>query len=115
MGKSAAERKAEQRKRQAAAGNHKIELILDDQELVMLDHDCAARRPGRDPYDRSELIALMIRKFHGELKKQLEVLVDSQCEKCHESLPVNDCPCKGDAKCWTTSGWHKVKLTIDTP
>ncbi|HBR5153375.1 TPA: hypothetical protein L9X93_004612 [Klebsiella pneumoniae] len=51
MAKSSAERKAAQRARQSAAGNRKIELVLDAQELDMLARNCAARRPGRDPYE----------------------------------------------------------------
>lgn len=47
MAKSSAERKAAQRARQSAAGNRKIELVLDVQELDMLARNCAARRPGR--------------------------------------------------------------------
>lgn len=37
MAKSASERKAAQRARQSAAGERKIELVLDSQELDMLD------------------------------------------------------------------------------
>lgn len=51
MAKSAAERKAAQRARLAEAGNRKLELILDAQELEMLEQNCAARRPGRAPYE----------------------------------------------------------------
>lgn len=50
MAKSAAERKAAQRARQYAAGERKLELVLDEQELEMLSWNCAARRPGRAPY-----------------------------------------------------------------
>ncbi len=49
MPKSPAERKAAQRARQSAAGERKIELVLDEQEQEMLARNCAARRPGRDP------------------------------------------------------------------
>ena len=38
MSKTAAERKAAQRARQAAAGGKKLELALDSQELEMLAH-----------------------------------------------------------------------------
>ena len=62
MPKSPAERKAAQRARQAAAGGKKLELALDSQELEMLAHNCAARRPGREPYELNEYIALLIRK-----------------------------------------------------
>lgn len=49
MAKSAAERKAAQRARQSAAGERKLELVLDAQEMEMLVRNCAARRPGRAP------------------------------------------------------------------
>lgn len=61
MAKSAAERKAAQRARQSAAGERKIELVLDKQEQEMLARNCAARRPGHDPYEMAEYIALLIR------------------------------------------------------
>lgn len=49
MAKSATERKKAQRARQARAGNRKLELQLDTQEIEMLERNCAARRPGRAP------------------------------------------------------------------
>lgn len=115
MPKSPAERKAAQRARQAATGVQKIELALDSQELEMLAHNCAARRPGRGPYELNEYIALLIRKDAAELAQQIEALAQQQCEKCKEQLPVQSCPCQGEAACWATSGWHKLKLNIDTP
>ncbi|MFK3932182.1 hypothetical protein ACI2JB_01115 [Pantoea agglomerans] len=115
MAKSPAERKAAQRARQAAAGGKKLELALDSQELEMLAHNCAARRPGREPYELNEYIALLIRKDAAELAQQLEALAHQQCGKCGDSLPVNTCPCAGDSQCWTTSGWHELKLNINTP
>ena len=112
MAKSAAERKAAQRARQAASGEHKLELVLDAQELAMLDHDCIARRPGREPYDRAELVALMIRKYHAELLATQKELAKRCCGKCGDRLPVQDCPCKGEAACWVTYGWHETRLVI---
>lgn len=44
MAKTSAERKAAQRARQSAAGERKIELVLDEQEQEMLARNCAARR-----------------------------------------------------------------------
>ncbi len=63
MAKSAAERKAAQRARQAASGVRKLEIVLDAQEIEMLERNCAARRPGRDPYEMAEYIALLIRRM----------------------------------------------------
>lgn len=112
MPKSPAERKAQQRARLAEAGLGKLELHLDKQELEMLDYDCAARRPGREPYDRAELVALMIRKYHAEVLATQEELSKRQCGKCGDQLPVRECPCNGEAACWATKGWHEVKLMI---
>lgn len=115
MPKSPAERKAAQRARQAAAGGKKLELALDNQELEMLAHNCAARRPGREPYELNEYIALLIRKDAAELAEQIEALAQQQCVKCADRLPVKSCPCQGEAACWATSGWHELKLSINTP
>lgn len=46
MAKSAAERKAAQRARQAAAGGRKFELILDTQELEMLAQLAGSAKPA---------------------------------------------------------------------
>lgn len=54
MAKSAAERKAAQRARQAASGVRKLEIVLDAQEIEMLERNCATRRPGRAPYEFGE-------------------------------------------------------------
>ncbi|WP_312141366.1 hypothetical protein [Pantoea septica] len=112
MPKSPAERKAAQRARQAAAGEQKLELVLDSQELEMLAHNCAARRPGREPYELNEYITMLIRKDAAELAQQLEALAKRQCEKCGDRLPVSACPCQGDSQCWATSGWLETKLNI---
>ncbi|MDH2121624.1 hypothetical protein N5J75_00175 [Pantoea brenneri] len=118
--KSPAERKAAQRARQAAAGGKKLELALDSQELEMLAQNCVARRPGREPYELNEYIALLIRKDAAELAQQIEALAQQiealaqqQCGKCGDQLPVQSCPCQGEAACWATSGWQKMKLKID--
>lgn len=112
MAKSAAERKAAQRARQAASGEQKLELVLDAQELAMLDYDCAARRPGREPYDRAELVALMIRKFHAELLATQQEQARRCCGKCGDRLPVQDCCCKTEEACWVNLGWHETKLVV---
>lgn len=112
MPKPPAERKAAQRARQAAAGGKKLELALDSQELEMLAQNCAARRPGREPYALNEYIALLIRKDAAELAQKLEVLAQQHCGKCKEQLPVQSCPCQGESACWVTSGWHETKLVF---
>lgn len=112
MAKTPAERKAAQRARQAKSGEHKFELVLDTLEMAMLDHDCIARRPGRELYDRAELVALMIRKFNAELLATQQDLAKRCCGKCGDRLPVQDCCCKTEEACWVNLGWHETKLVI---
>lgn len=112
MPKSPAERKAAQRARQSAAGNRKIELVLDEQEQEMLARNCAARRPGRDPYEMAEYIALLIRQDDARVRSRIKSISKRLCRKCGDALPITSCPCVGDSQCWVTYGWHETKLTV---
>lgn len=112
MPKSAAQRKAAQRSRQSAAGERKLELVLDAQELEMLVQNCAARRPGKEPYEMSEYIALLIRQDNARVSGLIKSISSRQCSKCGDRLPVKSCPCQGDSQCWATRGWHETKLTV---
>jgi len=112
MPKSPAERKAAQRARQAAAGGKKLELALDSQELEMLAHNCAARRPGREPYELNEYIALLIRQDDARVRSRFRVMSKRQCGKCGDNLPVQDCPLKEESACWVRLGWHETKLNV---
>ncbi|EMX0849483.1 hypothetical protein AAF302_000690 [Pluralibacter gergoviae] len=112
MSKSAAERKAAQRARQAAAGERKLELVLDEQEREMLARNCAARCPGRAPYEMAEYIALLIRQDDARVQGRIKSLSKRCCGKCGDALPVASCPCAGDAQCWVSAGWHETKLSV---
>ncbi|EDW3156964.1 hypothetical protein GUP06_002487 [Salmonella enterica] len=112
MAKSAAERKAAQRARQSAAGERKLELVLDAQELEMLARNCADRRPGRPPYEMGEYIELLIRQDDARVKGHIKSISANRYGKCGDALPVKSCPCAGDSQCWVTHGWHAVKLTM---
>lgn len=112
MAKTAAERKAAQRARQSAAGERKIELVFDAQELDMLARNCAARRPGRAPYDMNEYIALLIRQDDARVRGRIKSISANKCGKCGDALPVESCPCAGDSQCWNTLGWHDLKLVV---
>ncbi|WP_418458099.1 hypothetical protein ACNSOB_06710 [Citrobacter braakii] len=112
MAKSAAERKAAQRARQAEAGNRKLELQLDEQEMEMLARNCAARRPGRAPYEMAEYIALLIRQDDARVRGKINAISKRRCGKCGDALPVESCPCDGDSACWVTRGWHETKLSV---
>ena len=112
MAKTAAERKAAQRARLAAAGARKMELQLDEQEMEMLARNCAERRPGREPYEMGEYIALLIRQDNARLRGRIKSLSTRQCGKCGDRLPVKSCPCAGESACWVTQGWHETKLPL---
>ncbi|SSH66779.1 Uncharacterised protein [Klebsiella pneumoniae] len=112
MPKSPAERKAAQRARQSAAGERKIELVLDEQEQEMLARNCTARRPGRDPYEMAEYIALLIRQDDARVRGRINAISKRRCGKCGDQLPVASCPCAGDSQCWATLGWHETKLLL---
>ncbi|HAV9670804.1 TPA: hypothetical protein JLH02_001350 [Escherichia coli] len=112
MAKSAAERKAAQRARQAASGVRKLEIVLDVQEIEMLERNCATRRPGRAPYEFGEYIALLIRQDDARVRGRIKSISRKCCGKCGERVPVNSCPCNGDSQCWVTKGWHETKLIV---
>ncbi|MDN4386149.1 hypothetical protein OA824_20915 [Citrobacter portucalensis] len=112
MAKSAAERKAAQRARQSAAGERKIELVMDEQELEMLARNCAARRPGRAPYEMAEYIAMLIRQDDARVRGRIKSISANQCGKCGDILPVDNCCMQGDSQCWVTNGWHQTKLLL---
>lgn len=112
MAKSAAERKAAQRARQAESGERKLELVLDEQEMEMLARNCAERRPGREPYDSNEYIAMLIRQDDSRVRGRIKAISANQCGKCGDGLPVKSCPCDGDSACWVTKGWHETKLAV---
>lgn len=108
----AAARKRAQRERQKQSGEQKIELIIDAQEKAMLAENCALRRPGREPYELSEYITMLIRRDNAELKQKIAELNKRTCKKCGERLPVTECCLSGDSECWNTAGWHETKLII---
>ena len=112
MAKSAAERKAAQRARQAASGVRKLEIVLDAQEIEMLERNCATRRPGRASYEFGEYIALLIRQDDARVHGRIKSISRKRCGKCGERVPVNSCPCNGDSQCWVTKGWHETKLIV---
>ena len=112
MAKSSAERKADQRAKQASSGMRKLELVLDAQEIEMLERNCATRRPGRAPYEFGEYIALLIRQDDARVRGRIKAISANQCGKCGDSLPVKSCPCAGDSACWVTQGWHETKLAV---
>lgn len=88
MAKSPAERKAAQRARQSAAGERKIELVLDKQEQEMLERNCATRRPGRAPYEFGEYIALLIRQDDARVRGRINRLAENVAVSAARKFPL---------------------------
>lgn len=78
----------------------------------MLARNCAARRPGRAPYEMAEYIALLIRQDDARVHGRIKSISKRRCGKCGDQLPVASCPCAGDSQCWATLGWHETKLPL---
>jgi hypothetical protein len=112
MAKTSAERKAAQRIREALSGVETPDIKMDKQEMDMLRENCVLRRPGREPYDISEYLTMLIRKDNAELKQMIAHQQKRSCRKCGDQLPVTKCPCVGESACWLTLGWHETKLTV---
>lgn len=111
MAKSPAERKAAQRKRQRDAGLVIPQWQVEAEEHEMIKRNCALRRPGREPYDESEYIQMLIRNDNARLKREIVKLSKRCCGKCGDRLPVTECCLDGDSECWITQGWHNISLT----
>lgn len=75
----------------------------------MIKRNCALRRPGREPYDESEYIQMLIRNDDARLKREIAELSKRCCGKW-EQLPVSGCCLDGDSECWVTRGWHEIKF-----
>ncbi|EEC5689068.1 hypothetical protein G5E17_003411 [Salmonella enterica] len=84
----------------------------EDAQWEVLARNCAARRPGRAPYDMNEYIALLIRQDDARVCGRIKSISANKCGKCGDALPVESCPCDGDSACWVTRGWHETKLPM---
>lgn len=78
----------------------------------MLEQNCTARRPGREPYEMAEYIALLIRQDDARVRSRIKSMSKRQCGKCGDCLPAQDCPLKEESACWVSQGWHETKLVI---
>jgi hypothetical protein len=110
MAKSSAERKAAQRRGNLPPATGKLSWFSMRRNWTCW-RNCAARRPGRDPYELAEYIALLIRQDDARLSGHIKSISKRLCGKCGESLPITSCPCAGDSQCWVTRGWHETKLS----
>jgi phosphoribosyl-dephospho-CoA transferase len=112
MAKSATARKADQRRRLAESGVKKVELMLGDHELAIVEQNRVARRPGKEPYGLSEYIEMLIRQDAARVRTHFKRLAPRRCSKCGEQAPVASCVLQGDSDCWTTHGHHGLKINL---
>jgi hypothetical protein len=91
-------------------GSHKIELVLSDGELQMLDKNRITRNQGGEPYSRNDYLSLLIICDYERLQAQIEKL--GKCPACLLPLPQG---CggsfQGDASCFLTRDFRKLNLT----
>lgn len=107
----AAARKRRQRARQANEfGKNRLELVLSDRELQMLDENCQRRNPGREPYSKADYVSLLILCDNERLARQEAAL--GTCERCNETLPTG---CgglfRGESACWFMRDSRQLNLT----
>ncbi|RTY53661.1 hypothetical protein EKL29_21320 [Pantoea sp. YU22] len=103
-------RKAAQRERDKQLGFVRAKLRIEAEEMTQLDELCALLRPGYEPYTRSELIGLMVRKTRKEYEEKLSTI--PACRKCGEPAPVAECALSGDSQCWRYYGPSELYLKI---
>ena len=88
MAKSAAERKAAQRARQAASGVRKLEIVLDAQEIEMLERNCATRRFRRAPCEFGEYIALLSRQDDARVRWRIKSISRNVAVSAAREFPL---------------------------
>jgi hypothetical protein len=107
----AAQRKREQREREAAMGIHRHEIKLSTTEQDMARFACLVRGGLHAPYELNEYLATLVRKDYARLLEQLADLQGMTCEQCHKPLPLG---CQGDhqgyATCWFVRGPRSLLL-----
>lgn len=107
-------RKQRSRARQRLSeGLVRSEFTLNCQEEAALERGRFHRNPGREPYTRSEYIALLLLNDAAKLDAQEAAL--PQCKKCGSKPPVHcERAFRGDSECWLTIEALKLNLTSVT-
>lgn len=70
----------------------RVRDIKEGLRFKVLARNCAERRPGREPYELSEYIALLIRQDDARVRGRIKAISANRCGKCGDSLPVKSCP-----------------------
>lgn len=82
-----AQRKREQRERDAAAGVGELRVRLDPGPLSKLAEAQQIRGGGGEAYTATEYITTLILRDHELLQQQREIISGKICESCRKPLP----------------------------
>ncbi|MNF26943.1 hypothetical protein D3C85_286250 [compost metagenome] len=109
--KGAAQRKGEQRSREAALGIKRVEVKLSARERDQLETLCHARAGSGEPYSADEYISTLLRRDWEHWQQQQAELAEQTCQNCNCALPAG---CggafKGAQECWHTMGDKAIAL-----
>ena len=109
--KGAAQRKGEQRSREAALGIKRVEVKLSAREREQLETLCHARAGSGEPYSADEYISTLLRRDWEHWMSQEDNLKMQVCKHCNCQLPAG---ChgafKGVSACWHTEGDKTLAL-----
>lgn len=102
--KGAAQRKGDQRKRQAALGIKRVEVALSTREREQLEALRRARAGSGEPYSADEYISTLLRRDWERWQQQQAELAAQTCQHCGNQLPGGCAGAfKGEAACWHTT------------
>lgn len=85
--KTPAERKREQRERDAAAGVVELTVRMGPAEAAQLAEGLEFRAFGDKPYTATEYLLTLIRRDHELLQQQRGVVESKICEACRKPMP----------------------------
>ena len=109
--KGAAQRKGEQRSREAALGIKRVEVRLSARERDQLETLRHARAGSGEPYSTDEYISTLLRRDWERWQQQQAELNGQTCPNCDCALPEG---CggtfKGNSVCWHTAGDKTLAL-----
>lgn len=84
---AAAQRKREQRERDAAAGVVELRARIGPTEAAQLAEALIFRASGAEPYTATEYILTLIRRDADLIKQQREVVETKTCAHCRKPMP----------------------------
>ncbi|MCR0998672.1 hypothetical protein [Serratia rubidaea] len=115
----ARDRKRAQRQREreaassaAVSGRRRITFEVSDHIFEQIKANCAARRPGKEPYSVAEYFELLAVQDINQLRRQLSELGKQKCQQCGDAMPgpAGGCFRNGEAARGQTRIWRDLML-----